>query len=71
MPRHQSAPRIRASVRPVEEMTESQVEALMTLGRREAELMDRLEVAARTGDKDEVWRIAQEYCRIEDDINKV
>jgi hypothetical protein len=27
--------------------------------------------AARAGDKEEVWRIAQEFCRIEDQITGV
>jgi hypothetical protein len=71
MPRPARVPRLHAEVRPVEEMTELQIEALMNLGRAEAELMNRLEAAARAGDKNEVWKIAQEYCAIEDQIKGV
>jgi hypothetical protein len=71
MPRQQSAPRIRAEVRDPAEMTESQVGMLLNLGREEAALLDRLEAATRAGNKDEVWKIAQEYCGIEDKITEV
>jgi hypothetical protein len=71
MPRPARVPRIRAQLRPPEEMTEAQIEVLMDLGRAEAELLDRLEAATRAGDKAEVWKIAQEYCGIEDKITGV
>jgi hypothetical protein len=63
-------PSVRAEARPPEEMSESQIETLLNFGKRESALMDRLEVAARAGDKDEVWKIAQEYCRVEDEVAK-
>jgi hypothetical protein len=68
MPRPARVPRIRAEVRDPAEMTESQLEVLMDLGRAEAELLDRLEAATRAGDRDAVWKIALEYCAIEDQI---
>jgi len=71
MTKQQRVPRIRAEVRDPAEMAESQLDALMSLGRREAQLMDRLEAATRAGDRDAVWEIAQEYCRIEDEIQGV
>jgi hypothetical protein len=58
-------------VRDPAEMTESQIDALMNLGREEAALLDELEAATRAGDRDEVWRIAQALCGIEDKITGV
>ena len=42
----------------------------MTLGRREGQLMDQLAAATRAGDRDEVWRVALEFCKLEDEVAK-
>jgi hypothetical protein len=51
-------------------MTESQIETLMNFGRQEALLLDELEAATRAGDRDEAWRLLQEFCRIEDEAKQ-
>jgi hypothetical protein len=57
-------PHIRLQRRPAEELTPSQIEILMEFGRREADLIDELEVAARAGDRERVWVLAQELVGI-------
>jgi hypothetical protein len=71
MPRRQTTPRIRAQVRPPAEMTESQVESLMTIGRHEAEIVDAIVTATRAGDQERAWALAQQLCAIEDQITQV
>ena len=61
-------PDIRVDRRPAEELSDAQVERLMAFGRHEAELIDQMEAAARDGDRELVWQIAQALCRIEDQL---
>ena len=51
----------------VADMTDSQIETLMSFGRREAELIDELEDATRAGDRDRAWRLSEELCRVTDE----
>lgn len=66
MPRPQTVPRIRATVRAPDQMTESQIESLLALGRREAAIIDELEAAVRAGDKDLAWRLAVTLVELQD-----
>ena len=59
-------PSIRAERRSAEELTDSQIERLMQFGRLEADLNDHMEEAARAGDRNLVWQIAQALVEIED-----
>jgi hypothetical protein len=64
-------PNLRVERRPAEELTDAQIEQLMTFGSKEAELIDDLEAATRAGDKDLVWQIAQALCHAEDEAKKL
>lgn len=59
-------PSLRAERRHAEELTDSQVERLIQFGRWEADLIDQMEAAARAGDRELVWQIAQALVEIED-----
>jgi hypothetical protein len=63
--------RIRIERRRVADLSDSQVEALIGFGRREAELLEQLEAATRAGDKDLAWQIAQALCRVEDRLQEM
>jgi hypothetical protein len=66
--RRRSTPDIAVEFQP---LTESQIELLTRLGKREAELIDQLEAAVRSGDRDLCWQIAQALCGVEDQARKV
>jgi hypothetical protein len=55
---------------PADELSDHQIETLMAFGRREADLIEQMEAAARDGDRDLVWQIAQALCRIEDEAKQ-
>jgi hypothetical protein len=52
-------------------MTDHQIEQVMDFGRREAELIDRLEAATRAGNRELAWDLSQELCRIGDSVHAV
>jgi hypothetical protein len=58
--------RIRVERIPADALTDTEFQRLMAFGRREAELIDEMEAAARAGDRNEVWRLAEELVRIQD-----
>jgi hypothetical protein len=58
--------RIRLERIPAGELSDDEIQRLMAFGRREAELLDEMEAAARAGDRNQVWRIAEELVRIQD-----
>jgi hypothetical protein len=62
-------PELRVVRRAVEELSEAQIEQLMNFGKREADLIDEMVAAARAGDRDLVWQLAQALCDIEDQIS--
>jgi len=59
--------RMRVVRRSTEDLTDSQIEQLMTFGRREADLLDKLEAATRAGDRNLVFEIAQVFCQLEEE----
>jgi hypothetical protein len=63
--------RIRAVRIPVAELTNHQIEVLMTFGRREAELIDQMEAATRAGDRALVWQLAEALVRYQDEAQQV
>jgi hypothetical protein len=67
----QQAPRLRVVRCPVDELSDQQIEQLMSFGRREAELLDRMEAATRAGDRDAVWQIAQALCVCQDEVRQM
>jgi hypothetical protein len=70
MPKAARPAHIRALPRSVGDLTDSQIETFIRFGREEAQLIDELEAAVRTGDRDAAWRIAQALCRIEDEARR-
>jgi hypothetical protein len=65
-----AAPRIRAERIPANELTDSQIERIIGFGRQEADVVDQISQAARTGDRDKVWQLAQELVRLEDQARR-
>jgi hypothetical protein len=43
--------------RAIEDLTDGQIQALIDLGRREAELLDALEEAVASNDRERAWQI--------------
>jgi hypothetical protein len=64
-------PRIRLARIPAEELSDHQIEALMAFGKREAALIDEMEAAARAGDRDLVWQLAEALVRCQDEAQQV
>jgi hypothetical protein len=55
---------IRAERVPAEKLSDAEIERLMALGKLEAALIDEMEAAARAGDKNLVWQIAESLVRV-------
>ena len=66
-----SQPRIRVKRIPAEDLSDHQIERLMEFGRREADLIEQMEEAARTGDRGKLWRLAEELVRLQDQAGQV
>jgi hypothetical protein len=64
------SPNLRVKRIPADELSDQQIERLMTFGQQEAALIEELEQATRSGDRDLVWQIAQALCGIQDQINE-
>ena len=64
-------PNLRVVRRPVEELSDEQIARLMDFGRQEAALLDQMEEAVRTGDKNLCWEIAQALVHIQDEAGRV
>jgi hypothetical protein len=58
-------PRIHVVRVPAEELTDAQIDQLMAIGRREADLIDEIEAAVRADDRALVWQLAQALCELE------
>jgi hypothetical protein len=58
--------RIRVERIPADELTDHQIERLVQFGQREADLIDEMEVAARLGDRNLVWQIAEALVQLQD-----
>lgn len=63
--------RIRVVRRAVEELSDVQIEQLMNFGKREADLIDEMEAAARVGDKNLLWQLAEALVRCEDEARQI
>jgi hypothetical protein len=61
-------PRLHVVRRAAEELSDSQIERLMDFGRREADLITEMAEAARAGDRNLVWQLAQALVDIEDQL---
>ena len=57
---------IRVVRRGVEEFTDTQIEKLIDFGKRESDLIDQMEAAARAGDRELAWQLAQAICDLHD-----
>jgi hypothetical protein len=64
-------PRIRVERIPAEELSDHQIEQLMSFGKREADLFDQMEEAARAGDRNLVWELAEALVRCQDEAHQV
>jgi hypothetical protein len=65
-----ATPRPRVVPRAAEEMSDHQIEQLISVVKREADLIEEMEQAVRAGDRNLVWQIAQALCRIEDQVRE-
>ena len=57
--------------RRVEELSDRQIQELMDFGKREAEIIDRLEAAVREGNRELAWEISEELVAVEDEAGKI
>jgi hypothetical protein len=64
-------PSIRAERRPVAQLTDNQIQELIGLGKREAEVIDEMESATRRGDRDLAWQLAQTLVQLADEAGEV
>jgi hypothetical protein len=64
-------PRIRVERIPAAELSDYQMEQLMAFGKREADLIDEMEVATRNGDRNLVWQLAEAFVRLQDEAQQV
>ena len=74
MPREDAlwqARHVRVQRRPVDELSDAQIETLISFGRREAEVIDEMVAAVRVGDRNLVWQLAEALLRLEDEALKV
>ena len=67
----QQAPRLRVIRRAADELSDQQIEQLMSFGRREAELLDQMECAVRSGDRNLTWQLAQALCECQDEARQM
>jgi hypothetical protein len=58
--------RLRIVRKAVEDFSDTEIEKLMDFGRREADLLEEMEAAVRTGDRELVWQLAKALVEIED-----
>jgi hypothetical protein len=65
------SPRIRVERTPAHELSDAQIEKLMGFGKREADLIDQIEEAARAGDRDLCWQLAEALVRLQDQAAQV
>ena len=63
--------RIRAVQRAAAELSDDQIERLVNFGKREADLIDEMEAAARVGDRNLVWQLAEALVRCQDEAKQV
>jgi hypothetical protein len=66
-----NTPRIRVERVPADDLSAHQIERLMAFGKREADLIDEMETAARAGDRDLVWQLAEALVRCQDEAHHV
>jgi hypothetical protein len=64
-------PHLRVVRRPVEELSDQQIEQLMAFGKREAELITEMEAAVRSGDRNLVWQLATSLVRCQDEARRM
>jgi hypothetical protein len=68
-------PRIHLVPRDAPELTETQIESLMDIGRREDETINAITDAVRAGSRERVWALAEALAtledRLEDEARKV
>lgn len=67
----QQTPRLRVVRRPAEELSDEQIARLLDFGRREADLITEMEAAARAGDRNLVWELAEALVRCQDEARQV
>jgi hypothetical protein len=59
-------PNMRFDRRPPSELTAAQIAELMAFGIEEATILDKLEAATRSGDRQRAWELCQELCNVSD-----
>ena len=57
--------------RPVAELSDQQIEQLVSFGKQEAELLDQLELAGATEDVSLAMQVARALCELRDQAAKV
>jgi hypothetical protein len=61
---------IRVERIPAGELSDDAIDRLVSFGRREAQLLDEMEAAARAGDRDLAWQLAQTLVRLQDEAKQ-
>ena len=64
-------PHLRVVRRAADELSDQQIEQLMSFGKREALLLDEMEAAVRTGDRALVWQLATSLVRCQDEARQM
>ena len=62
-------PKLHATPRAIEELSDNEIEQLMNFGRREADLIDEMTAAVRAGDRNLVWQLARALSDLEDQLS--
>jgi hypothetical protein len=63
--------RIHLERRAISDLSDSEIDRLVSLGKREAEMLDLLIKAARRGDRESVWTIAAAFAETQAEIEKL
>jgi hypothetical protein len=63
--------RIRVVRRDPAELTDSQLDTILRFRSKRSDLIDKIEAAARAGDREQAWELAQALSRMTDEALKV
>jgi len=64
-------PSVRVERRTVHDLTDTQIETLVSIGTHQGELVEQLQAAVREGDRETAWRISEELVKTEDEARRV
>jgi hypothetical protein len=64
-------PKLSVERRSIEELSERQIAELMAFGVEEATIIDEIENATRTGNRERAWELCQRLCDVEDEAQRM